>query len=267
MRDDRGGNRHGRPSPHPGYERHHRPPRPNGEPAPPIHLKAGTGPKPVAVVPDAMPGTRTLAVASTTIIATDYSGSVASTDPDNARIHDARYSMAWAEKNMGPDDRFILINFTDNANSTGLLTATEAKNTIQAGEPRAAGGGGTAYLPVALHAIRLVADADYAHLVLVTDGMSGDVGAFAATVAHASLRTTLVPFGSDWPFIKTNWEPAQHIRLAAHVSDQPLAIARALAHTMLELTGQAPRPHRRRRTPRRLRSRSRRGRGVRKTDA
>ena len=246
------------PARHPGYERHGRTARPGGEPAPAIQLRAGTGPKAVAVVPDAMPGSRAVEAATTTVVAIDHSGSVGWTDPHDARIHDARFSMAWAERNMRDDDRFVLVGFTDDASTTAPLTATEARQAIESGEPGAAGRGGTAFVPVADAARRLIGDPEHCHLVLVTDGMSGDVAAFAAFVAQARLRTTLVPFGSDWPFVKANWEHADHMRLAAHVSDQPLAIARALAHTMLELTGQTPRPPRRGRTARRRRSAPRR---------
>lgn len=146
---------------------------------------------------------------------------------------------------MASADRFVLVSFTDDAAASDSMAAGEAKDAAQAGEPAPAGSGGTAYLPVAESALARMVDERPAHLILITDGMAPDIAGFAAAVGGAGLPTTLVPFGEDWPFVKAQWEHAERIRLAAHVSDQPLGIARALAHAMLELTRQAPQPPRR----------------------
>lgn len=242
--------RHPGYNPHPGYGR----PGFNTEPT----IVAGSGPKPTAIIRDAVPDSRTVEADVTLAIGTDHSGSTGWTDPDNARTHDLIESLKWAERNLRPTDRIVLISFTEEAVAIGPLSPEEALRAARSGRPGVPGRGGTAYLPIVTEALAVINDVTVADLVVVTDGMSSDVGAFASAAGAAGLRTTLVPFGQDWPFVKANWEHRSQIRLAAHVSDQPLAIARAITQATFELTGQTPgRPSRRKRRPSRRSSRSR----------
>ena len=66
-------------------------------------------------------------------------------------------------------------------------------------------------------------------LVLVTDGMSAHAESAAALLRELDLHASIVPFGSESPFVKAAWEQIDVLQLYEHPGANLRRLARSIA--------------------------------------